>query len=63
VTITRSPPGSGWRRTSKRELARRRAPHPAGLAMTKAASKDLGGHNIRVNALLVGLVATSTEVA
>jgi NAD(P)-dependent dehydrogenase (short-subunit alcohol dehydrogenase family) len=31
--------------------------------MTKAASKDLGGHNIRVNALLVGLVATSTGVA
>ena len=32
------------------------ASRAAGLAITKAASKDLGGHGIRVNAILVGLV-------
>jgi NAD(P)-dependent dehydrogenase (short-subunit alcohol dehydrogenase family) len=32
------------------------ASRAAGLAVTKAASKDLGGHGIRVNAVLVGLV-------
>jgi NAD(P)-dependent dehydrogenase (short-subunit alcohol dehydrogenase family) len=32
------------------------ASRAAGLAITKAASKDLGGHGIRVNAVLVGLV-------
>jgi NAD(P)-dependent dehydrogenase (short-subunit alcohol dehydrogenase family) len=30
----------------------------AGLAITKAASKDLGEHGIRVNAVLIGLVAS-----
>ena len=34
------------------------ASRAAGLAMTKAASKDLGGHRIRVNAVLIGLVAS-----
>jgi len=34
------------------------ASRAAGLAITKAASKDLGGHGIRVNAVLVGLVAS-----
>jgi len=34
------------------------ASRAAGLAMTKAASKDLGGHGIRVNAVLIGLVAS-----
>jgi NAD(P)-dependent dehydrogenase (short-subunit alcohol dehydrogenase family) len=33
------------------------ASRAAGLAITKAASKDLGGHGIRVNAVLIGLVA------
>jgi NAD(P)-dependent dehydrogenase (short-subunit alcohol dehydrogenase family) len=32
------------------------ASRAAGLAITKAASRDLGGHGIRVNAVLVGLV-------
>jgi NAD(P)-dependent dehydrogenase (short-subunit alcohol dehydrogenase family) len=32
------------------------ASRAAGLAITKAASKDLGAHGIRVNAVLVGLV-------
>jgi NAD(P)-dependent dehydrogenase (short-subunit alcohol dehydrogenase family) len=32
------------------------ASRAAGLAITKAASKDLGGHGVRVNAILVGLV-------
>jgi NAD(P)-dependent dehydrogenase (short-subunit alcohol dehydrogenase family) len=32
------------------------ASRAAGLAVTKAASKDLGGHGIRVNAVLIGLV-------
>ena len=32
------------------------ASRAAGLAITKAASKDLGGHGIRVNAMLIGLV-------
>ncbi|HEY0936607.1 MAG TPA: SDR family oxidoreductase [Trebonia sp.] len=32
------------------------ASRAAGLAITKAASKDLGGHGIRVNAVLIGLV-------
>jgi len=32
------------------------ASRAAGLAITKAASKDLGGYGIRVNAVLVGLV-------
>ena len=32
------------------------ASRAAGLAITKAASKDLGGHGIRVNAVLLGLV-------
>jgi NAD(P)-dependent dehydrogenase (short-subunit alcohol dehydrogenase family) len=34
------------------------ASRAAGLAITKAASKDLGGHGIRVNAVLVGMVAS-----
>jgi NAD(P)-dependent dehydrogenase (short-subunit alcohol dehydrogenase family) len=34
------------------------ASRAAGLAMTKAASKDLGGDGIRVNAVLIGLVAS-----
>ena len=34
------------------------ASRAAGLAVTKAASKDLGGDGIRVNAVLVGLVAS-----
>jgi NAD(P)-dependent dehydrogenase (short-subunit alcohol dehydrogenase family) len=34
------------------------ASRAAGLAMTKAASKDLGGQGIRVNAVLIGLVAS-----
>src|SRR3984885_13372915 len=34
------------------------APRAAGLAITKAASKDLGGHGIRVNAVLIGLIAS-----
>ena len=34
------------------------ASRAAGLAITKAASKDLGWHGIRVNAVLVGLVAS-----
>jgi NAD(P)-dependent dehydrogenase (short-subunit alcohol dehydrogenase family) len=34
------------------------ASRAAGLAMTKAASKDLGGHGIRVNAVLIGQVAS-----
>jgi NAD(P)-dependent dehydrogenase (short-subunit alcohol dehydrogenase family) len=33
------------------------ASRAAGLAVTKAASKDLGGHGIRVNAVLLGLLA------
>ena len=37
---------------------RRLPPGRPGLAITKAASKDLGGHGIRVNAVLVGLVAS-----
>jgi len=32
------------------------ASRAAGLALTKAASKDLGGQGIRVNAILIGLV-------
>ena len=32
------------------------ASRAAGLAITKAASRDLGGHGIRVNAVLIGLV-------
>jgi NAD(P)-dependent dehydrogenase (short-subunit alcohol dehydrogenase family) len=32
------------------------ASRAAGLAVTKAASRDLGGHGIRVNAVLIGLV-------
>jgi NAD(P)-dependent dehydrogenase (short-subunit alcohol dehydrogenase family) len=32
------------------------ASRAAGLAITKAGSKDLGGHGIRVNAVLLGLV-------
>jgi NAD(P)-dependent dehydrogenase (short-subunit alcohol dehydrogenase family) len=32
------------------------ASRAAGLAITKAASKDLGSHGIRVNAVLIGLV-------
>src|ERR1700752_1884364 len=32
------------------------ASRAAGLAITKAASKDLGGYGIRVNAVLIGLV-------
>ena len=32
------------------------ASRAAGLAITKAASKDLGGQGIRVNAILIGLV-------
>src|ERR1700691_2549311 len=35
------------------------ASRAAGLAITKAASKDLGGHGIRVNALLIGLVESA----
>ena len=34
------------------------ASRAAGLAITKAASKDLGGDGIRVNAVLIGLVAS-----
>lgn len=34
------------------------ASRAAGLAITKAASKDLGAHGIRVNAVLIGLVAS-----
>jgi NAD(P)-dependent dehydrogenase (short-subunit alcohol dehydrogenase family) len=34
------------------------ASRAAGLAITKAASKDLGGNGIRVNAVLIGLVAS-----
>jgi NAD(P)-dependent dehydrogenase (short-subunit alcohol dehydrogenase family) len=34
------------------------ASRAAGLAVTKAASKDLGRHGIRVNAVLIGLVAS-----
>jgi NAD(P)-dependent dehydrogenase (short-subunit alcohol dehydrogenase family) len=34
------------------------ASRAAGLAITKAASKDLGRHRIRVNAVLIGLVAS-----
>ena len=34
------------------------ASRAAGLAITKAASKDLAGHGIRVNAVLIGLVAS-----
>src|ERR1700744_1595694 len=34
------------------------ASRAAGLAITKAASKDLGEHGIRVNAVLIGLVAS-----
>jgi NAD(P)-dependent dehydrogenase (short-subunit alcohol dehydrogenase family) len=34
------------------------ASRAAGLAMTKAASKDLGAQGIRVNAVLIGLVAS-----
>jgi NAD(P)-dependent dehydrogenase (short-subunit alcohol dehydrogenase family) len=34
------------------------ASRAAGLAITKAASKDLGGQGIRVNAVLIGLVAS-----
>jgi NAD(P)-dependent dehydrogenase (short-subunit alcohol dehydrogenase family) len=34
------------------------ASRAAGLAITKAASKELGPHRIRVNAVLVGLVAS-----
>jgi NAD(P)-dependent dehydrogenase (short-subunit alcohol dehydrogenase family) len=34
------------------------ASRAAGLAITKAASRDLGGDGIRVNAVLVGLVAS-----
>ena len=34
------------------------ASRAAGLAITKAASKDLGGRGIRVNAVLIGLVAS-----
>ncbi|HTX81140.1 MAG TPA: SDR family oxidoreductase [Streptosporangiaceae bacterium] len=34
------------------------ASRAAGLAITKAASKDLGGNGIRVNAILIGLVAS-----
>jgi NAD(P)-dependent dehydrogenase (short-subunit alcohol dehydrogenase family) len=34
------------------------ASRAAGLAITKASSKDLGGHGIRVNAVLIGLVAS-----
>jgi NAD(P)-dependent dehydrogenase (short-subunit alcohol dehydrogenase family) len=34
------------------------ASRAAGLAITKAASKDLGGDGIRVNAVLLGLVAS-----
>jgi len=32
------------------------ASRAAGLALTKAASRDLGGQGIRVNAILIGLV-------
>jgi NAD(P)-dependent dehydrogenase (short-subunit alcohol dehydrogenase family) len=34
------------------------ASRAAGLAITKAASRDLGEHGIRVNAVLIGLVAS-----
>jgi NAD(P)-dependent dehydrogenase (short-subunit alcohol dehydrogenase family) len=34
------------------------ASRAAGLAITKAASRDLGGHGIRVNAVLIGLIAS-----
>ncbi len=34
------------------------ASRAAGLAITKAASRGLGGHGIRVNAVLIGLVAS-----
>jgi NAD(P)-dependent dehydrogenase (short-subunit alcohol dehydrogenase family) len=34
------------------------ASRAAGLAITKASSKDLGEHGIRVNAVLIGLVAS-----
>jgi NAD(P)-dependent dehydrogenase (short-subunit alcohol dehydrogenase family) len=34
------------------------ASRAAGLAITKAASKDLGRHGIRVNAVLIGIVAS-----
>src|SRR5215472_6006093 len=34
------------------------ASRAAGLAVTKASSRDLGGHGIRVNAVLIGLVAS-----
>jgi NAD(P)-dependent dehydrogenase (short-subunit alcohol dehydrogenase family) len=34
------------------------ASRAAGLAITKAASKDLGAHGIRVNAVLIGLIAS-----
>jgi NAD(P)-dependent dehydrogenase (short-subunit alcohol dehydrogenase family) len=34
------------------------ASRAAGLAITKAASRDLGGQGIRVNAVLIGLVAS-----
>jgi NAD(P)-dependent dehydrogenase (short-subunit alcohol dehydrogenase family) len=34
------------------------ASRAAGLAITKAASKDLGGRGIRVNAVLIGIVAS-----
>jgi NAD(P)-dependent dehydrogenase (short-subunit alcohol dehydrogenase family) len=34
------------------------ASRAAGLAITKAASRDLGGHGVRVNAVLIGLVAS-----
>jgi NAD(P)-dependent dehydrogenase (short-subunit alcohol dehydrogenase family) len=48
LAVAAKAPGAGSLPTS--------ASRAAGLAMTKAASKDLGGQGIRVNAVLVGLV-------
>jgi NAD(P)-dependent dehydrogenase (short-subunit alcohol dehydrogenase family) len=48
LAVAAKAPGAGSLPTS--------ASRAAGLAMTKAASKDLGAQGIRVNAVLVGLV-------
>jgi NAD(P)-dependent dehydrogenase (short-subunit alcohol dehydrogenase family) len=48
LNIGSKAPGAGTLPTS--------ASRAAGLAITKAASKDLGGQGIRVNAVLIGLV-------
>jgi NAD(P)-dependent dehydrogenase (short-subunit alcohol dehydrogenase family) len=50
LNVSAKAPGAGSLPTA--------ASRAAGLAITKAASKDLGQHGIRVNAVLIGLVAS-----